>query len=326
MYKPDNVNIPEKELLDLYDVAVTVGRFQVPCFHEGHKSLLSFINRFPRAHVFLGVSSKTNLKNPLDYASRSFLVSQSYPDISVSHLPDMKHDIDWVRNLDRQIYSLFKDNRVILIGGAKDSFIKTYSISSHGGRYPTYELNVADKSVSGTQMRSLVKPLKSDHFRAGVIYANNSDNSLIDVCVDVIVTTAVRGERCILLGKKAGSNLYCLPGGFVDSDDKTTVEAAKRELLEETSVSVDINSFDIFMTQFIEDWRYDSNKRLLSIVYYVNGLEDSSQLILDPTDDLVSCDWVPLTFLKSKKDSLEKFISFNHLKIIDDFLNAQEIT
>lgn len=61
--------------------------------------------------------------------------------------------------------------------------------------------------------------------------------ALRHVCVDALV---VRGDE-ILLVKRAThlleGNKYCLPGGYLDRDE-TTIEAVKREVLEETGYEV----------------------------------------------------------------------------------------
>jgi bifunctional NMN adenylyltransferase/nudix hydrolase len=272
-----------------FDVGVVVGRFQVPSFHEGHKYLLdSVVDNHKYMMVIIGVSPSIGTTNdPMDYLTRMEMIRGMYPQAVVVPITDVNNDLIWSRNLDLLIRGIFPSCSIRLYGG-RDSFLDVYC-----GDFDTFQIsNVTD--TSGTFLRrQITVPINSDDFRKGVIYGINSKPWGIVVCtVDIAI---INQHDEVLLGiKHNDKGKLRFPGGFVSYKDVDYECAARRELLEETSlVCNDLKYLGSFK---VNDWRYSGANEALFTSFYLahffSGLPKAG-------DDLDEIKWCKIKFLKS---------------------------
>ena len=267
---------------DSYDVGVIVGRFQVPELHEAHMDIIrSVCEKHKKVIIFLGLSPLlVTTRNPLDFESRKRMILAEFPQVNVLYAKDCHSDEIWVRRLDEQIKDVVSPNQSVILYGGRDSFIKHYT--PHG-KFPTRELEQT-RWISGTEMRkSISKTVRSSpDFRAGVIWAAWNQFPKTITTVDV----AVFKDGKILLVRKPLEDKWRLIGGFSDPQSNTFEQDARREVDEETSVSI---TDPVYVGSFkIDDWRYrnevDQIKSLLFMADYMYGAPRAS-------DDVAEVGW-----------------------------------
>jgi 8-oxo-dGTP diphosphatase len=115
-----------------------------------------------------------------------------------------------------------------------------------------------------------------------------SENQNIRVAVDAIVFGYQNNQLYVLLiQQKFGTqeSYWALPGGLVKNDESLQ-DAVKRELKEETNISV--NYFEQLFT-FGDDVFRDPRNRVISIAYF--ALVDSSKLQVKADSDAESAQW-----------------------------------
>ncbi len=155
----------------------------------------------------------------------------------------------------------------------------------------------------------------------------------VNPTVDLIV---IRGDKVLLIQRdskaEAEPGKWALPGGFHDTnakegeewkDDKeTSLEAAKREVKEETGLDVDsISGLNFEMVGVFEgggrDPRDKEDAWTRSTVYMVHIPEDEGDDVKG-MDDAQRAEWVPLSLVLSRK------LAFDHHKIIEKALTMNE--
>ena len=115
-----------------------------------------------------------------------------------------------------------------------------------------------------------------------------SENQNIRVAVDAIVFGYQNNQLYVLLiQQKFGTqeSYWALPGGLVKNDESLQ-DAVKRELKEETNITV--NYFEQLYT-FGDDVFRDSRNRVISIAYF--ALVDSSKLKAKADSDAENAQW-----------------------------------
>jgi ADP-ribose pyrophosphatase YjhB (NUDIX family) len=124
----------------------------------------------------------------------------------------------------------------------------------------------------------------------------------------------------LLLGRKAGSKLWCLPGGFVDPKDCNFEHSAARELYEETGLFT-VNGL-IPEGQFkIDDPRYrDSEDKILTNLFTC----DIGQQTPVAGDDLEEVAWInrhSLHYkLKGRNVKIEEILVPHHLILFNKLM------
>ena len=168
------------------EIGVLIGRFQVHKLHSEHLKLIKHvISNHEKVIIFLGTTSAINTRrNPLDFITRKGML-ESYSDISkvsaILPLPDQKSDEVWSTQIHTKVREIFPSGDVTLYC-SKDSFIPYYK-----GSWKTCELE-PELYISAVDIRNEIasKTLKSEDFRAGIIYSVYSNYpitfSTIDVC------------------------------------------------------------------------------------------------------------------------------------------------
>lgn len=275
------------------DVGVIVGRFQVHELHEGHRRLIDRVRAsHDRVIIFLGLSRLRNtLRNPLDFRARQRMINETYPDIDVHHIEDVRDDQEWSKELDAQIQKWTSPNQSVLLYGSRDSFLNHYF-----GRYRA-EVLEAEVYVSATEIRRRVAnnyPPNQD-FRAGMIAATDNRYPTAFQTVDVAVLN--EDSARILLGRKPTEKAFRFIGGFSEPDSDSLEADARREVMEEAGIEI---TDPVYVTSIsVDDWRYrgevDRIKTVLFVAQYQSGRPEGG-------DDLAEVRWFELDLLK--KDDL----------------------
>lgn len=275
-----------KEIADIADVGVIVGRFQTPYLHEGHMEIIQHVcNRHPRVFIFLGQSPlKCTRQDPLDFQSRRWMVEDAFPDVEVHRIDDVGDNTRWSRNLDKHINLLIGPSQKVVLYGSRDSFLRAYS-----GRFPTDELK-ASRQISATEIRRKtgIKAKRTQEWREGVCWAAENQWPKVYATVDM-ATYDKKGNR-LLLGRKADELLWRFPGGFSDVNSDSFEADAVRELQEETHVVV--KNMQYIGSTIVDDWRYRTQQDKIKTLFFGVTDYDDSQLKAD--DDLVETLWMPL--------------------------------
>lgn len=289
-------------------LGVIIGRFQVDEISQGHTELITEVAKLhERILILVGVSPiPGTIENPLDYATRERMLRDAYPYLTILPIMDQPNDIFWSENVDQLIRSVFPIGSVCIYGG-RDSFIPHYH-----GSFDTAEFPVSDYRP-GTAIREELGNLipASSYARHGVIYSTQNQFPRAFVCIDAIVHN---GELAIIAGEKPGENgRLRLPGGFLNPRE-TPEAAVRREVLEETGVSV---SDPVYVTsRDTSDWRFEGCRDgLITLLFsceYAYGPLLSS-------DDLQNVRWVDLR----QVGPTPKFIP-SHDELIREFIKRRQ--
>lgn len=128
----------------------------------------------------------------------------------------------------------------------------------------------------------------------------------------------------ILLGKRdddkssdAYPGCWCLPGGFLDVADERTIDTAQRETLEECSIDIEINRWELF---YIDDRpgadpRFD---QVINVCYYAFVTNDEYDSVKG-ADDISEVKWV------SVSDALKMKLAFDHNVILRELMKDYRI-
>jgi bifunctional NMN adenylyltransferase/nudix hydrolase len=232
------------------DMGVIVARFQTPYLTPGHCELIETVRaRHSKFLIVLGVARVIpTKKNPLDFATRQRMLQEAYPGVEVLALPDTRSDAEWSKNLD-QLIRIYHPHESVALYGGRDSFAQCYS-----GQFRVAELEAA-VGESGTQARAgaFHAVRGGEDFRAGICYAVANRYPIKNPTVDVAVTKD-KGSAVLLAHKNEdGEGLWRFIGGHIDLGESAE-QAARREVQEETGVSVDQLTYVTSCT--VDDWRY----------------------------------------------------------------------
>lgn len=289
--------------------AVIVGRFQTDRLTEGH---IAFIDKAKELNneviILLGTrdTPATN-KNPLSFDIRKSMIHEKYGNILIKPLPDNASDVEWSKNLDKTIKHLIIDYNItnpITLYCGRDGFKSHYH-----GEYPVEEIETGIEHVSATTRRKEIKdtPTNNADFRAGIIYAIEKLWPRTYLTIDIgLVKLDEHGEvDSMLVGKKPGSDKWQLPGGFVDNTDVDFEQAVRRELREESGLSIE-GSVDYVGNYLIPDWRIRDiqdksivHRTVLYTAQYCFGAPVAS-------DDLMEVQFVDFADLKKNIHPIHK--------------------
>ena len=256
------------------DIGVIIGRFQVHDLTAGHEDLIDAVcQRHKKVLILMGRTRSVLVtrNNPLDYQTRMLMIRDAYPDIMVMPLLDMPVDDDWSRSVDQRIRDAFDIGSVTLYG-SRDGFIPHYT-----GMFQTVELQPRHK-VSGTEVRKSISDevKSSSEFRRGAVYAAYNRHPMVYPTVDIAILKYGEKTTDLLLARKESDpeERWRFIGGFVDPiQDSSKEDAARREVGEETGVSID--DLQYVGSTIVDDWRYrdevDSIFTSLYTATYVYG-------------------------------------------------------
>lgn len=273
------------------ELGVIVARLQSPFLTPAHQYLFGQVaTRVNRILALLGVAPVPCLKrNPLEYAVRERMLRDwwdasypSGPDLIIMPLYDSPTDEEWAMRVDASIAAANINGPAILFSGP-DGCGPTYQEA--GGRWPIEMLDAAGSHAS--KIRANLVPRYSEDFRAGVIYGIERDYIRPRLTVDAIIRD---GDKFLLAHKKQDNRkdgrIWRLVGGFVDVSDASLEAAVKREVLEETGLTV---SEPMYVGSCpVDDWRYRGGPE--SIITTVFSVERTSGDAI-ASDDIDEVGW-----------------------------------
>lgn len=245
-----------------YDVGVIVGRFQVPKLHSAHRELIETVCSYhSKVIILLGLAAVPVARNdPLDFEARKQMILEDYPDVLVLPVVDRPTDKEWSQIVDETVANVATSQSVVLYG-SRDSFLRHYR-----GKYTSRRLESPAALLSGTTIREDVARSKtrcSDDFRAGVIWAVLNRYPSCELTVDVAVLNEIRNQ--VLLCKKPGEPMWRLIGGFADPTSLSLEHDARREVSEETGLS--ITDPKIISNFLIDDRRYPGLDKIKTVLF-----------------------------------------------------------
>ena len=241
-------------------VSVVIARFQVPRLHAGHRALLDLaIRKGDETVLLLGCSDTDGRtpENPLLFRQREAIVQREYPDLRCMPLPNQKDNRDWSKIVDMIVFSAFPGSVATIYVGENSDVLKCYVTK----RCAIDAISLIGHH-SGTKIRESIEMQTSGAFLEGQCFALNYQYPRVFPCVDVAV---MRGTEVLLI-QRADTGAWCLPGGFVDPTDPTLESAAKRELYEETKLSVE-GDVEYVSSRKIHDWRYRGRDQIISTLF-----------------------------------------------------------
>lgn len=280
------------------EVGVIVGRFQVPELHEAHRDLIqTVVDAHPKVLIVLGLSPVLGTReNPLDFVARKQMILESFPSVTCMFIKDVNSDAIWSKQLDRIISDFLTPNQQALLYGSRDSFIEHYE-----GKYPTQVLKQR-VWVSGTAIRREVsREVKAtSDFRRGVVWAAYNRFPTSFTTVDVAIFN--EDESQLLLGRKEYENRFRFIGGFSEVDSVSYEQDARREVSEETGISI---TDPVYIASIkVDDWRYrrevDKIKTLLFVAKHQFGEPR-------PGDDIYELRWFPIAQLDPRAATLDDY-------------------
>lgn len=335
-----------------FQAAVLIGRFQF--FHDGHQALLErALASAPTVVVVLGAAfAARSTKNPFTWRERASMVRLAAGDQAdrIRFLPvrDYPDDERWVSAVAKGVGELVPDALdIVLIGHYKDA------TSYYLNHFPSY--HVADVGLQGeVDSAALRRVLFSGASLPGVLAAleEHVPPPVLDflhgwaqlpfLAALTADWQAIRAERekwagapytpffvtadavvrCaghVLLVRRArnpGAGLLALPGGFVEPDERH-VQAARRELIEETGLGVLQAALDRAYRghQDFDHPQRSARGRTITHAHFFD-LDADTLPSVSPGDDAAEVHWVPIDDLVSLESSLFE----DHFTILDHFL------
>lgn len=269
---------------------IVIGRFQTAELTDGHRLILGEAAEHQRMGIVVGIASDLcTRENPLDFNARKIMLQEAYPNATIIGMPDVPgNNAQWSTMLDTLLHAYFPIGDVVLYAG-RDSFRPSYS-----GRYKVAELPRVHESddVSATEARegSAFRVPMTKEGRHGMIYACYNQWPKIKMAVDMALTRFDGYKLQVLMGKKSRDVALRFPGGYVDKTDESLEAAAKRELYEETGITVE-GEVDYIWGGRIHDPRDSASSVTFSVLFnaeYAFGKPKAA-------DDLAEVAWLELT-------------------------------
>ena len=131
----------------------------------------------------------------------------------------------------------------------------------------------------------------------------------INMVVDAVIFSVIKNDICVLLicrKNEPFKGKWALPGGFVENQE-TLLEAAKRELKEETNLEIETLDF----VGLYDEPKRDPRGRFISAAFWTSlSVEEVDKINLKAASDAAELKW-----LKVESD-LD--LAFDHLEIVKD--------
>ena len=126
----------------------------------------------------------------------------------------------------------------------------------------------------------------------------------------IVVGIVRQGDQLLLVKNQAdgAESIWSLPGGVIEAGE-TLAEALKREMAEETGLSVETFQLAYVTENFIE--QFDAH----SLVTYFECTARGELLPNDPDREVVACQWVPIEQLG------DYLLNRDVLEPLQDYLN-----
>jgi bifunctional NMN adenylyltransferase/nudix hydrolase len=272
--------------------AIIIGGFHVAkIFDKLERDIYAIINEVNTQTIFLLQDNGEMVTQnwPLSFQTRVDLLRETFPNhsINICPLPHCELSVDWTTLIEDRLDILLPTNATYTIYlsemAAKDYCPKKYK-----------NITVI-KDFKTNHTPNIRLDFKNIHiatsYRLGLLESHVCSLGRVYPTVDIALTKIANMQRMILVGKKKNESFYRLPGGFVDKNDETRQLAARRELYEETNLTVEGNLISLGDFK-IDDWRYQNTTDSILTTLF---LGEYSYGIPKAGDDLVKeVAWIPL--------------------------------
>jgi len=309
------------------NLAVIVGRFQVPFPTEAHIDLIQHaIDVYDNVIIFIGHSPKPNRLNivPHNLIKETIekiclrRVSNTNKKAIVSTIQDVYNPQAWSYLLDAKILELCVQNNIscnnaVALGG-RDSFVFSYK-----GKLLTpeiYRSHLGDE-MSASQIRKEILnkgPRNTPEFISGMIYQRLSQYPTAFQTVDI----AIENNGHYLLGHREGISKYRFIGGFSDPESNSLEDDAVREVFEETQLEV--TDIKYIKSTKINDVRYaNTGDSIKTAFFHASTQTFGTASCAEPAtkngfDDMPYLRWFRFEDITENMLVSEHVILFNMLK------------
>lgn len=332
-----------------FKVAVVIGRHQIS--HIGHELLKrKALEIADQVVIVIGSSFQSrSRRNPFKWTERrdmimSTLTESEQKRVVCVPVRDYYNDEKWNREVKRIVHE-YGDQRVALVGHKKKDDKDTYYLDHFQGwdfievesttsidasvlRAIYFEAENIDVSLSviGDQ---ILAPIRQ-YLKAWALMPEYKElcaehkkiKADIAVWGDGISNTGdavVRINNHVLLGKRKflpGRGLWCIPGGFLEKDERV-LACALRELREETSIgsftSTLMDGFKFAKT--FDHPKRSARGRVITHAHFFD-LNVKNFPETKAADDLEEVAWIHVDKLKD----MEELFFDDHFHILNDFL------
>lgn len=336
------------------NVGVYIGRFQP--FHNGHRDVLDkAFESFDHIVIVVGSSNAApTIKNPWSFELRAAMIRGSLHPfeqsrISIVPVQDyLYNESGWISEVQFCVWKVLggkameSNTNIKLICPRKDA--SSYYLDN----FPSWEnFEVAiDRRVNATDLRMLmfndwhlggsaVPPAVSAMIKAWMEASDferlqrefrayeeekeawkDSPFPVTINCADAVVIYKNR-IAIIVRGGDIGNGLLALPGGHIDYSDDSFMDAAERELKEETGLNASSFITSDFRTKVFDHPDRNPVTRVFSNAFYYEVLDMDGE-VMYPNDDATGAFWMPLELLPRLRDQFHA----DHYEIIQHFLNG----
>lgn len=271
----------------LKSLGVVIGRFQIHELHEGHIALLDFVNeQHDQLLILVGHNSiRFNTVDPFPFHIRKQMLESRFPRATILPLPDSPISNEhWSSVVDEKIRGVSYNGQAVLYG-SRDSFIPSYF-----GEFPTKEVpELPNRSATQVRASAAQDHVDDPVFRLGWLAAIHEQYTVTDPTVDIVIHTP--DWRRVLMGRRGKGGALRFFGGFVDPEDQSYEEAAKRERAEE-ALGIKVGEPEYIGSRRINDPRYGRSAYGIMTTFFAMEYEDGEALA---GDDMGLTEWVELT-------------------------------
>jgi len=284
-------------------VSVIIGRFQIHKLHKGHLALIEEAKKISGfVLILIGVTSATGTDlNPISFEVRKRLFGDLPLNTSdILPLNDMISDTDWSNNVDNIIDKMGYEEATILGGRGN-------SLGCYSGKHKLHIIEAIGAYSSTSTRKEIAKEIiDCPNFRAGIIHHVENRHPIVYSTVDVALYNN-KGE--LLMGKKGDKFMFI--GGFVDPNDCRLIDAANRELKEETGIITRIKYYD---SMKVSDPRYTNTKDSIMTHLFIGRYNK-----LPNQEEIVDKEFTEFRFIGKNEINL---VQDCHKPIVADFFNS----
>lgn len=343
-YQDSNVTTAMK-----YTVAMVMGRFQP--YHNGHAALIMrALELAPTVVVVLGSAfAAPNAKNPFTWEERAAMIratldKETAARIRFVPMRDYYDDGKWCAAVEKTVAQFAdRSNKVVLVGHLKDAssyYLKRFptwtlesvppfgAIDATGVRQIMFEVEswpaqrallsqlvpaAIAEYLHGWSMLPLFAKLKAAHTWLGEYQRQWGTGPF--VTGDAVVTAA--GHVLLIRRREgAGTGLWALPGGFLESRERV-YQCAVRDLYEETGLALLDSTLERALRESAVFDHADRSLRARIITHAHHfDLGDCRLPDIKGADDALEARWVALEDLPA----MESQFFEDHFIILDHFL------
>lgn len=226
--------------------------------------------------------------------------------------------------MDVKSFNSFNSDKVDIFGSSQIGPAKVLKTEPYNDGYVIYtnfgSFYISEKTCPSMIVENgvLVKP----HLNYTYVFDVDS-NTIVDIAmstVDLLIFYK-NAEKLQLLAIKRGHppfvGSWANPGGNID-EGETPIQAAVRELKEETSVSIDESSLK-FIGKFDKPWRDPRSKICVSYAFSCIVTEKPSTIAQDDADDVA---WLDIIDGKIMNNGELVEMAFDHSEIVEKSINA----